>query len=247
MNRLESLNYQQIDNSLKDYKVKNKTVLIVDDEKDIRNIISYNLEKQGLKCITANNGDEALEKLSQSPDLIILDIMMPSKDGYEVCRTIRQQGNTVPIIFLTAMDREFDEVKGLDYGGDDYLRKPFSPNLLVARINAIFRRIDKIKQKGAVIEYDDLKINIESYTAEIDGKELTLPRKEFELLAFFMSQPNKVFTRESLLSSIWEDDVYVVDRTIDVHINRIRSKLLNYKNCIETVKGVGYRFRPTNK
>jgi len=247
MNRLESLNYQQIDNSLKDYKVKNKTVLIVDDEKDIRNIISYNLEKQGLKCITANNGDEALEKLSQSPDLIILDIMMPSKDGYEVCRTIRQQGNTVPIIFLTAMDREFDEVKGLDYGGDDYLRKPFSPNLLVARINAIFRRVDKIKQKGAVIEYDDLKINIESYTAEIDGKELTLPRKEFELLAFFMSQPNKVFTRESLLSSIWEDDVYVVDRTIDVHINRIRSKLLNYKNCIETVKGVGYRFRPTNK
>ena len=105
MNRLESLNYQQIDNSLEEYKVKNKTVLIVDDEKDIRNIISYNLEKQGLKCITANNGDEALEKLSQSPDLIILDIMMPSKDGYEVCRTIRQQGNTVPIIFLTAMDR----------------------------------------------------------------------------------------------------------------------------------------------
>ena len=227
--------------------MKNKTVLIVDDEKDIRNIISYNLEKQGLKCITANNGDEALEKLSQSPDLIILDIMMPSKDGYEVCRTIRQQGNTVPIIFLTAMDREFDEVKGLDYGGDDYLRKPFSPNLLVARINSIFRRVDKIKQKFAVIEFDDLKINIESYTAEIDGKELTLPRKEFELLAFFMSQPNKVFTRESLLSSIWEDDVYVVDRTIDVHINRIRSKLLNYKNCIETVKGVGYRFRPTNK
>ena len=144
MNRLESLNYQQIDNSLEEYKVKNKTVLIVDDEKDIRNIISYNLEKQGLKCITANNGDDALKKLSDSPDLIILDIMMPSKDGYEVCRTIREQGNTVPIIFLTAMDREFDEIKGLEYGGDDYLRKPFSPNLLIARINSIFRRIDKI-------------------------------------------------------------------------------------------------------
>ena len=232
---------------MEDYKVKNKTVLIVDDEKDIRNIISYNLEKQGLKCITANNGGDALKKLSDSPDLIILDIMMPSKDGYEVCRTIREQGNTVPIIFLTAMDREFDEIKGLEYGGDDYIRKPFSPNLLIARINSIFRRVDKIKQKGAVIEYDDLKINIETYIAEIDGKELTLPRKEFELLAFFMSQPNKIFTREALLSSIWEDDVYVVDRTIDVHINRIRSKLLNYKNCIETVKGVGYRFRPTNK
>ena len=170
--------------------------------------------------------------------------MMPSLDGYEVCRTIRNQGNTVPIIFLTAMDREFDEVKGLEYGGDDYIRKPFSPKLLIARINAIFRRIDKIKEKGKIIEHEGLRININNYLAEVDGKEITLPRKEFELLAFFMSQPNKIFTREILLSSIWEDDVYVVDRTIDVHINRIRSKLSNYKNWIETVKGVGYRFRP---
>ena len=170
--------------------------------------------------------------------------MMPSLDGYEVCRTIRNQGNTVPIIFLTAMDREFDEVKGLEYGGDDYIRKPFSPKLLIARINAIFRRIDKIKEKGKIIEHEGLRININNYLAEVDGKEITLPRKEFELLAFFMSQPNKIFTREILLSSFWEDDVYVVDRTIDVHINRIRSKLSNYKNWIETVKGVGYRFRP---
>ena len=169
---------------------------------------------------------------------------MPSLDGYEVCRTIRNQGNTVPIIFLTAMDREFDEVKGLEYGGDDYIRKPFSPKLLIARINAIFRRIDKIKEKGKIIEHEGLRININNYLAKVDGKEITLPRKEFELLAFFMSQPNKIFTREILLSSIWEDDVYVVDRTIDVHINRIRSKLSNYKNWIETVKGVGYRFRP---
>ena len=221
-----------------------KLVLIVDDEKDIRNIIQYNLERENLKCITASDGDEALKKLNESPDLIILDIMMPSLDGYEVCRTIRNQGNTVPIIFLTAMDREFDEVKGLEYGGDDYIRKPFSPKLLIARINAIFRRIDKIKEKGKIIEYEGLRININNYLAEVDGKEITLPRKEFELLAFFMSQPNKIFTREILLSSIWEDDVYVVDRTIDVHINRIRSKLSNYKNWIETVKGVGYRFRP---
>ena len=169
---------------------------------------------------------------------------MPTLDGYEVCRTIRNQGNTVPIIFLTAMDREFDEVKGLEYGGDDYIRKPFSPKLLIARINAILRRIDKIKEKGKIIEHEGLRININNYLAEVDGKEITLPRKEFELLAFFMSQPNKIFTREILLSSIWEDDVYVVDRTIDVHINRIRSKLSNYKNWIETVKGVGYRFRP---
>ena len=224
--------------------MSDKKVLIVDDEKDIRNIIRYNLEKQGFKCISATAGVGALEKLKKNPDLIILDIMMPEKDGYEVCKIIRAQGNTVPIIFLTAMDREFDEIKGLEYGGDDYLRKPFSPRILIARINSIFRRLEKIKEKGTLIAYGGLSINTDTYVVKIDGNELTLPRKEFELLAFFMNQPDTVFSRKSLLSSIWEDDVYVVDRTIDVHINRIRSKLMDYKNWIETVKGVGYRFRP---
>ena len=224
--------------------MSDKKVLIVDDEKDIRNIIRYNLEKQGFKCLSATDGDGALEKLNKNPDLIILDIMMPEKDGYEVCKIIRAQGNTVPIIFLTAMDREFDEIKGLECGGDDYLRKPFSPRILIARINSIFRRLEKIKEKGTFIAYDGLSINTDTYVVKIDGNELTLPRKEFELLAFFMNQPDTVFSRKSLLSSIWEDDVYVVDRTIDVHINRIRSKLMDYKNWIETVKGVGYRFRP---
>lgn len=224
--------------------MSDKKVLIVDDEKDIRNIIRYNLEKQGFKCISATDGEGALEKLNKNPDLIILDIMMPEKDGYEVCKIIRAQGNTVPIIFLTAMDREFDEIKGLECGGDDYLRKPFSPRILIARINSIFRRLDKIKEKGTFIVYDGLSINTDTYVVKIDGNEVTLPRKEFELLAFFMNQPDTVFSRKSLLSSIWEDDVYVVDRTIDVHINRIRSKLMDYKNWIETVKGVGYRFRP---
>ena len=224
--------------------MSDKKVLIVDDEKDIRNIIRYNLEKQGFKCLSATDGDGALEKLKKNPDLIILDIMMPEKDGYEVCKIIRAQGNTVPIIFLTAMDREFDEIKGLECGGDDYLRKPFSPRILIARINSIFRRLEKIKEKGTFIAYDGLSINTDTYVVKIDGNELTLPRKEFELLAFFMNQPDTVFSRKSLLSSIWEDDVYVVDRTIDVHINRIRSKLMDYKNWIETVKGVGYRFRP---
>lgn len=224
--------------------MSDKKVLIVDDEKDIRNIIRYNLEKQGFKCISATDGDGALEKLNKNPDLIILDIMMPEKDGYEVCKIIRAKGNTVPIIFLTAMDREFDEIKGLECGGDDYLRKPFSPRILIARINSIFRRLDKIKEKGTFIVYDGLSINTDTYVVKIDGNEVTLPRKEFELLAFFMNQPDTVFSRKSLLSSIWEDDVYVVDRTIDVHINRIRSKLMDYKNWIETVKGVGYRFRP---
>jgi len=221
-----------------------KNILIVDDEPDIREILRYNLEKAGFNITEAVNGDDALDKVSKDLDLAILDIMMPGRDGYEVCRKIREQGNTVPIVFLTAMDREFDEVRGLEVGGDDYVRKPFSPRMLIARINAILRRVDQISSKGTSISFGDLKINTLTYIAKLESNELHLPRKEFELLAFFMNQPNIIFSREELLSRIWEEDVFVVDRTIDVHINRIRSKLGIYKNWIETVKGVGYRFRP---
>ena len=221
-----------------------KNILIVDDEPDIREILRYNLEKEGFSITEAVDGNDALDKVSKDLDLAILDIMMPGKDGYEVCRKIREQGNTLPIVFLTAMDREFDEVRGLEVGGDDYVRKPFSPKMLIARINAIFRRIDQINSKGTSICFGELEINTSTYIAQLDGEELHLPRKEFELLAFFMSQPNIIFRRGDLLSGIWEEDVFVVDRTIDVHINRIRSKLGPYKNWIETVKGIGYRFRP---
>ena len=221
-----------------------KNILIVDDEPDIREILRYNLEKAGFNVTEARSGDDALNKLSKDLDLAILDIMMPGKDGYQVCKKIREQGNTLPIIFLTAMDREFDEVRGLEVGGDDYVKKPFSPKMLIARINAIFRRLDQINSKGTSISFGDLKINTQSYIALLEENELHLPRKEFELLAYFMNQPNIIFTREQLLSRIWEEDVFVIDRTIDVHINRIRSKLGIYKNWIETVKGVGYRFRP---
>ena len=221
-----------------------KNILIVDDEPDIREILRYNLEKAGFNITEAVNGDDALDKVSKDLDLAILDIMMPGRDGYEVCRKIREQGNTVPIVFLTAMDREFDEVRGLEVGGDDYVRKPFSPRMLIARINVILRRVDQISSKGTSISFGDLEINTLTYIAKLEGNELHLPRKEFELLAFFMNQPNIIFSREELLSRIWEEDVFVVDRTIDVHINRIRSKLGIYKNWIETVKGVGYRFRP---
>ena len=221
-----------------------KNILIVDDEPDIRAILRYNLEKEGFSITEAVDGNDALDKLSKDLDLAILDIMMPGKDGYDVCRKIREQGNTLPIVFLTAMDREFDEVKGLEVGADDYVRKPFSPKMLIARINAIFRRIDQINSKGTSISFGELEINTSTYIAQLDGEELHLPRKEFELLAFFMSQPNIIFNREELLNRIWEEDVFVVDRTIDVHINRIRSKLGPCKNWIETVKGIGYRFRP---
>jgi len=221
-----------------------KNILIVDDEPDIRAILRYNLEREGFAVTEAVDGNDALDKLSKDLDLAILDIMMPGKDGYDVCRKIREQGNTLPIVFLTAMDREFDEVKGLEVGADDYVRKPFSPKMLIARINAIFRRIDQINSKGTSICFGELEINTSTYIAQLNGEELHLPRKEFELLALFMSQPNIIFNREELLGRIWEEDVFVVDRTIDVHINRIRSKLGPYKNWIETVKGIGYRFRP---
>ena len=221
-----------------------KNILIVDDEPDIREILRYNLEKEGFSITEAVDGNDALDKVSKDLDLAILDIMMPGKDGYEVCRKIREQGNTLPIVFLTAMDRELDEVRGLEVGGDDYVRKPFSPKMLIARINAIFRRIDQINSKGTSICFGELEINTSTYIAQLNEEELHLPRKEFELLAFFMSQPNIIFRRGDLLSGIWEEDVFVVDRTIDVHINRIRSKLGPYKNWIETVKGIGYRFRP---
>ena len=221
-----------------------KNILIVDDEPDIRAILRYNLEKEGFAITEAVDGNDALDKLSKDLDLAILDIMMPGKDGYDVCRKIREQGNTLPIVFLTAMDREFDELKGLEVGADDYVRKPFSPKMLIARINVIFRRIDQINSKGTSICFGELEINTSTYIAQLDGEELHLPRKEFELLAFFMSQPNIIFNREELLGRIWEEDIFVIDRTIDVHINRIRSKLGPYKNWIETVKGIGYRFRP---
>ena len=227
--------------------MKKTPVLIVDDEKDLRKIIRYNLEQEGIASIEASDGNQAIDLLSKNPSLIILDIMMPGKDGYEVCKIIRDNGNTVPIVFLTAMDREFDELKGLEVGGDDYIRKPFSPKILVARINSIFRRIEQINQKGSFLQYDGLEADTKNYVVKVDGDELHLPRKEFELLAFFMNEPDIVFKRDALLASIWEDDVYVVDRTIDVHINRIRSKLGPYRDWIETIKGVGYRFKPKIK
>ena len=227
--------------------MKKNPVLIVDDEKDLRKIIRYNLEQEGIASIEASDGNQAIDLLSKNPSLIILDIMMPGKDGYEVCKIIRDNGSTVPIVFLTAMDREFDELKGLEVGGDDYIRKPFSPKILVARINSIFRRVEQINQKGSFLQYDGLEADTKNYIVKVDGDELHLPRKEFELLAFFMNEPDIVFKRDALLASIWEDDVYVVDRTIDVHINRIRSKLGPYRDWIETIKGVGYRFKPKIK
>jgi two-component system alkaline phosphatase synthesis response regulator PhoP len=219
-----------------------RTILIADDEPDILEIISYNLQAVGYEVITAKNGNEALElaKLN-TPDLIILDVMMPGKTGFEVCtilRTLPSFQETV-IIFLTALNDDSTQIKGLETGGDDYLTKPISPKVLISRVNALFRRI--IKETGSVLQIGDLLIDREKYMVTSNNREIILARKEFELLALLASKPAKVFLRNEILHKVWGTEVIVGDRTIDVHIRKIRQKLGD--DCITTVKGVGYKFQ----
>ncbi len=223
-------------------------ILLVDDEKDIIEFLQYNLEAEGFEVIPAYNGIEALSKLSENPDLIVLDIMMPKLDGYETCKRIRNSENHkhIPIIFLTAKSSEIDEIHGLNIGADDYIQKPISPKKLIARIKSNLRKTDinkKDKHVESEINIGPLKINREEYTVYVDNKKILLPRKEFELLAYFASNPGKVFDREKILSDIWGNDIIVVERTIDVHIRKIREKLGKHADLIETIKGVGYRFK----
>jgi two-component system, OmpR family, alkaline phosphatase synthesis response regulator PhoP len=225
-----------------------KKILLVDDEKDIVEFIQYNLEQEGFKVIAAYNGSEALKYLSENPDLIILDIMMPEMNGYDVCKKIRSTAGFeyTPIVFLTAKSGEMDEILGLELGANDYIQKPISPRKLIARVKSNMRSLeyakdDKSQQKQIAI--GPLAIDREKYTISVDGKEKIFPRKEFELLFFLARNPGKVFSREYLLKDIWGSNVYVVDRTVDVHIRKIREKLGKFANLIETVKGVGYRFK----
>jgi len=224
-----------------------KTVLIVDDEKDIVQLIRYNLEREGFKVESALDGDEALKKAGEvKPDLILLDIMLPAKDGYEVIKSLNQNEKTarIPVIFLTAKSAEFDEVLGLELGADDYIVKPISPRKLISRIRAVMRRAEGVKtEEGKNIDYGNIVINRESYTVRISGKQIFFPRKEFEILYYLASHEGKVISRETLLSRIWGVDVYVGDRTVDVHIRKIREKLGEQAEMIETIKGVGYKFK----
>lgn len=217
-------------------------ILIADDEPDIVEIIRYNLAKDGYEVVTAKDGDEAIQKAKLSqPDLIILDIMMPKKNGVEVCEILRSQQafkDTV-IVFLTALNDEGSHVKGLETGADDYISKPVSPKILVSRINAIFRRINK-EPEEKVIRIDNLEIDPVKFEAKVDEKTVILAKKEFELLYLLASKPGRVFLRNEILNQIWGNDVIVGDRTIDVHIRKIRQKL--GIDCITTVKGVGYKF-----
>lgn len=225
-----------------------KKILLVDDERDIVEFLKYNLEQENFEVIVGYNGEEALEKISYKPDLIILDIMMPKMDGYEVCRRIRETKGfeNTPIIFLTAKSGEIDEIKGLEIGASDYIQKPISPKKLVARVNSNLRKFEDstVTTAGPVkIKIGPLDIDKEKYIISIDGEKKIFPRKEFELLYFLANNPGRVFSREALLKDVWGADVYVVDRTVDVHIRKIREKLENYSDLIETVKGVGYRFK----
>lgn len=227
-----------------------KTVLIVDDEPDIVELLAYNLKKEGFHVLTAHNGRDAVQTaIEHLPDAIILDIMMPEMDGFEACLMLRANPQTasIPVLFLTAKSGEIDEILGLELGADDYIQKPISPRLLITRIKAQIRRSSqRVKTETItapeVLTIEALEINRQNYTVRIDGVEHFFPKKEFELLSFLASNPEKVFEREFLLRRIWGESVQVIERTVDVHVSKVREKLGRYNMYIETVKGIGYRF-----
>jgi two-component system alkaline phosphatase synthesis response regulator PhoP len=223
-------------------QAKTRKILIADDEPDILEIVSFNLQAENYEVFTAKNGNEAIDVAKKThPDLIILDVMMPGKTGFEVCNILRLQPEfkDTLVIFLTALNDETAEIKGLETGGDDYITKPISPKILISRVNALFRRAGK--EEMEIVEIGDLKINREKYNVTYKNEQIILARKEFELLAFLTSKPQKVFLRNEILNHVWGSDVIVGDRTIDVHIRKIRQKL--GADCIATVKGVGYKFQ----
>jgi two-component system alkaline phosphatase synthesis response regulator PhoP len=220
-----------------------RKILIADDEPDILEIVSYNLGKEGYEIYTAKDGNEAIERAKQlHPDLIILDIMMPKKTGVEVCQILRSQPifQETLIIFLTALSDEASQIKGLETGADDYVSKPISPKVLVSRVNALFRRTNNNKDSGKSIQLGNINIDPVKFLVTIDNQEVILAKKEFELLYLLASRPGRVFLRNEILSQVWGNDVIVGDRTIDVHIRKVRQKL--GVDCITTVKGVGYKF-----
>lgn len=220
------------------------TILVADDEPDILEIIQYNLQKEGYKVYTASNGEQALEKAKElHPQLIILDVMMPYKTGIEVCQELRSLPafQDTLIIFLTALNDENSHIKGLDSGADDFVSKPVSPKVLTSRVNALFRRMPKNENESEkTLTIGNVSIDPEKFMVAINGEDVVLAKKEFELLYLLASRPGRVFLRNEILNLVWGTDVIVGDRTIDVHIRKIRQKL--GVDCVTTVKGVGYKF-----
>jgi two-component system alkaline phosphatase synthesis response regulator PhoP len=219
-------------------------ILVVDDELDILEIIRHALNKEGFEVHIAANGFQAIEQTRKiKPDLILMDVMMPVMDGMEACRQLKEDTDTknIPIVFLTARSEEFAELAGFEAGADDYISKPIRPRVLMSRLKAILRRRNAIQSSShETLEFGDLKIDRERFVVEFMGKALQFPRKEFELLSFLASRPGRVFSRDEILENVWGNEVLVVDRTIDVHVRKIREKL--DERYIYTVKGVGYKF-----
>ncbi|HOP61822.1 MAG TPA: response regulator transcription factor [Spirochaetota bacterium] len=225
-----------------------KKIFVIDDEKDIREILKVNLIQEGYEVTLFDSAAEAERGFEKSkPDLIILDIMMEGKDGYEFCRDIRGNDKlkNIPVIFLSARSEEFDKVLGLELGGDDFITKPFSIKELKSRIKAVLRRTSDAPKEPAetIIKYKGVELNTEKYSLSVDGEDIKLTKTEFNILSLFMENPGKIFSRDNIIDSVRGHDVFVVDRTIDVHIMNLRKKLGDYKNIITTFSGVGYGFR----
>ncbi|WP_179343331.1 response regulator transcription factor [Winogradskyella ursingii] len=224
-------------------KKKDIKILLVDDEPDILEIVGYNLTAEGYNVITGENGLEAIQKAKKhKPHLIILDVMMPEMDGIEACERLREQpemANTI-ITFLTARGEDYSQVAGFDAGADDYITKPIKPKVLVSKVKALLRRLKDSESSTDNIKVGDLIINREEYKITNKGKEIILPRKEFELLSLLATKPGKVFKREEILDKVWGNEVVVGGRTIDVHIRKLREKIGD--KSFKTVKGVGYKF-----
>lgn len=221
-------------------------VLIVDDDPDIVELLQYNLEKEGYDVRTAPDGRRAIETARGFvPELVLLDIMMPQQDGIETGRQLRDMPELrqTYILYLTARSEEYSEVAAFEIGADDYLTKPIKPRALMSRINALFRREAQKADPGDQLEVNGLTISRKNYTVTLDDKSVVLPKKEFELLFFLAQSPNKVFSREELLQKIWGADIYVLERTVDVHIRKLREKI--GEGYIKTLKGVGYMFTDT--
>ena len=218
-------------------------ILLVDDEPDIVEFLGYNLKKEGYEILTANNGKDAVEIAKKElPHLIVLDVMMPDMDGIETCREIREQKGLqeVLIAFLTARNEDYTQIAGFEVGADDYITKPIKPRVFISRIKALLRRLQASNIIDSNMRYGDLRIDKEKHSVFKGEIELSLPKKEFKLFSLLCSKPGKVFTREFILDQVWGDDVVVGDRTIDVHIRKLREKLGD--EYFKTVKGVGYKF-----
>lgn len=225
-------------------------ILVVDDEKDIVDLLCYNLEKEkDFEVITALNGKIAIEiALKDKPNLILLDIMMPEMNGFDVCKRLKNKPTTsdIPVLFLTAKENEIDEIIGLELGADDYIQKPVSPRKVIARVKSVLRRVysdnERIIKTDEHIKFKSLEVDTIAHIVKIDEEEVFFPKKEFQLLHYLLMNRGKVLSREILLNHIWGENIYVVDRTIDVHVAKVREKLGEYADYIETIKGLGYRF-----